>query len=1184
MKPRLCHLQNRALRGRHSTRGYALILVLGVLVLSALMVIVMLERSSSSLQSTVAYSQVAQIRSFSDMAVNLVQAQIWDATTTNQTTATPLAQRSTWASQPGAIRVYGTGTAAASIFKLYSSETMMTNNANLAADVPATWFSRPTEFTDLNEPVRDAGTSRYPIMDPGAAAANPGATGIANGFSIGAAAPVASGASANSGPMPVRWIYVLEDGTLCQLGDARIDRDTNPLIGRIAFWTDDETSKVNLNTASPTTAASAWDTPRGSSSGVTSSGEGRLAWNQPAQNEYQRYPGHPAMVSLRPILGDLGALGNSGFYDLTPRYRWGGSEDGAKSITVARTSLLTNKEDRLYVTNDELLFKSTPSGSRNAAGAAQVESLKFFLTSSSRAPELNLFGQPRVSIWPVSSSNLATRRTAFDNLIAFCSTIGGKAYYFVREFPLSTVQDYDNFPRNQQLYSYLQRMTAAQVPGFGGTTFLDKYGTDRDQILTEIFDYIRCTNLNETYEGKAAAFESYTPDMEGAFNAIGDIPAQAGAGFVVPIQIGSTRGGGRFPAITGGGLWFVQHLENPKMVESGSNTRQLQAALILKTTTPMHGFMPWQAKDVTFRIRNATMSFFVDGEPNIGGFPGGTTTSIDYAPFARSATGSSPGGYDGSLWPLARVVQWLGNSNATPFYSTNIPVGSSTTFSVLSGSVIIDIRVAGQVVQTYQLDFPAFAAMVLPTVDPKEEDSDFPGLPQAWWYARATNPSYMPIGGDILRSVELSHGDARLALMAETGLAAPFSDFERHEDYDDISKRFAHSMRGTDSRSFLWQGGTAGSYVAGLSYSVSGTTQQLNFGDVTKVSTKAFNYTSGPDIPSRITDLRAQGWSGDFDNGIGNFPDGSFLNKPDEGSDSASNTEIPYSRMKWETADGLFSPLRQVPSAVMFGSLPTGVKANVPWRTLLFCPNPSDPGHRGFNDPPDHLLLDLFRMPVVEPYSMSGPASTDGKINMNYAIAPFSYIRRASAWYAVLEALKVFAIPDTASATYKNTTNAATPNMRFSVDVDETLKQFETRFANNEIFGSATEICSLFLVPQGETLAGVSNLGVGGYWSKHRLTGDNSREKPYAELYPKLTTQSNTYRLHMRVQTIPKSDAAPASGADFVPRAEYRGSVLLERYLDLDDSRLTSNAVDPDDDCLNEIYKFRILETRRFSP
>ncbi len=36
------------------------------------------------------------------------------------------------------------------------------------------------------------------------------------------------------------------------------------------------------------------------------------------------------------------------------------------------------------------------------------------------------------------------------------------------------------------------------------------------------------------------------------------------------------------------------------------------------------------------------------------------------------------------------------------------------------------------------------------------------------------------------------------------------------------------------------------------------------------------------------------------------------------------------------------------------------------------------------------------------------------------------------------------------------------------------------------------------------------------------VTGDNLREKPYADLYPRLTTKSNTYTVHFRVQNAQK--------------------------------------------------------------
>src|SRR5690606_19158004 len=71
-----------------------------------------------------------------------------------------------------------------------------------------------------------------------------------------------SGAQTNRVPMPVQWMYILADGKLAAMtpGTTTIPDATtgNPIVGRVAFWTDDETSKVNINTASEGTF---WDRP-----------------------------------------------------------------------------------------------------------------------------------------------------------------------------------------------------------------------------------------------------------------------------------------------------------------------------------------------------------------------------------------------------------------------------------------------------------------------------------------------------------------------------------------------------------------------------------------------------------------------------------------------------------------------------------------------------------------------------------------------------------------------------------------------------------------------------------------------------------------------------------------------------------------------------------------------------------
>jgi hypothetical protein len=233
---------------------------------------------------------------------------------------------------------------------------------------------------------------------------------------------------------------------------------------------------------------------------------------------------------------------------------------------------------------------------------------------------------------------------------------------------------------------------------------------------------------------------------------------------------------------------------------------------------------------------------------------------------------------------------------------------------------------------------------------------------------------------------------------------------------------------------------------------------------------------------------------------------------------------------------GLFRPNRQVPSAIIFGTLPsrvfgglttTSATGGVPWCTLLFCPNPAandtNAVHPGFGvgasgtpgpedyppytTPPDHLLLDDFWMPIVEPYAISEPFSTAGKVNMNYAIVPFDYIHRSTALHAVMKSTRILAIPTIANdgtfglydgnsgfvlptalypngryyarspsvkPAYAHTSPAQSPydfGYRYGINLTATIDDVNSAFYQrfnvlHDIFRSASEICNIFLVPE----------------------------------------------------------------------------------------------------------------------
>jgi uncharacterized protein (TIGR02600 family) len=238
------------------------------------------------------------------------------------------------------------------------------------------------------------------------------------------------------------------------------------------------------------------------------------------------------------------------------------------------------------------------------------------------------------------------------------------------------------------------------------------------------------------------------------------------------------------------------------------------------------------------------------------------------------------------------------------------------------------------------------------------------------------------------------------------------------------------------------------------------------------------------------------------------------------------------------------------------------------------------------------LLADLFWMPVIEPYAISQPFSTAGKVNMNYRIEPFNYIQRETGLHAVMKSTKFMALPPADSRTYKpidpGNGGARTPDRRYFIDMAETLKAFEAKFDNNEIFRSATQICEMDLVPPKQSVSGMAT-----FWNSNTLTGDNLREKPYADIYPRLTTKSNTYTVHVRVQALKKS--AGSAPDVWNPKrdavlAEYRGSSLVERYIDVNDPRLpdfaelaTTNPKAPELN-IDQYYKMRVISTKRFSP
>lgn len=183
-----------------------------------------------------------------------------------------------------------------------------------------------------------------------------------------------------------------------------------------------------------------------------------------------------------------------------------------------------------------------------------------------------------------------------------------------------------------------------------------------------------------------------------------------------------------------------------------------------------------------------------------------------------------------------------------------------------------------------------------------------------------------------------------------------------------------------------------------------------------------------------------------------------------------------------------------------------------------------------------------------------------------------------------------------------------------------TIEQLERRFnfegdvpaALGGLMRTASQLCEIHLVPvnsqyntQEPVVADVKDnanpkppamtfgalrTGMQSFWNYNNLTGDNTRESPYANLYQKVTTRSNTYRVYFKVQTIRKSRKVPADQVDETNDtmgAEYQGSALIERYLDFDslDPAKVDYAADPfGKPSLEGYYRYRVLELKQFAP
>jgi hypothetical protein len=1450
-------------------RGIALVVVLALIAVLVLMAVAVHSISESELNAARVHSDGQEARQLSEVAVNIVMAQLRKATDQGRRA---IGER-TWVSQPGLVRCYERTTMSSEAYKLYSSLNMILRKPGqvesaLLADVPdAKWRQMKDQYVDLNAPVfrTDAsGNPRtlFPIVDPRAMSDKP--TESINGFSYrnkmlnGAnlEGVVLQGGDAQRVPMPVEWLYVLQDGSVGALnsggkfiGERQATRE-NPIVGRVAFWTDDESSKININTASEPTY---WTTPI-----FTHERDAGYARFQPANGEFQRYPGHPATTALSPVLfpgQTLNAEKKESIYQLIPKISTGGSVAGTQSYlngNVTAVDLNAARAERLFSSVDELLLAENRTPNLIGGSPVTAEWLQkagFFLTANSRSPEMNPFGLPKISIWPVSYRG-PDYRTGFDQLMLHCSTLlqssGKRSYIFQRGWADSLTQDVE-YGDNQVLLHYLRRLLSARIAGYSESdsdTFKAKYDKDLPQILIEIFDYIRGTNLcdsflaindekvlitgmskmlgYETGTTRRTGFKTFTDPLNyvtanGSANAVNGIAqgnGYPGHGQTIPSRWKGNgfevQGIGRFPTITEVGLhficcadntedadnpfakvydfigkpggrgaprkapttvtdpvtkkekkydrWFSNFPPSPKSNPLSSNTgpdlirypltqgypygpdkthpgyqkfnwnhqldadkplrpgfRRVQARLLLEFFVPAHGY-PAIQPELTVMVlglgklrlngvrlfpNDREILFTSNGDvPThnniIGGHGLGFNSLIGERYLPARAPMPPDNGWGNPLW-IIKPAQFLqtedlavnnynlvsnfvdvevGMDGSKPMLIDGSGASNPLQIEIWSGHIgrqVTSLETEARLVQTLQvpifdnsvqaptlvrnsLDYPknTKAEESISVHDPEpisfwtfyakgalgfnleaspifNKSSHYTsgqfgangdtmggrmykpngnaygagGVPYkgACFYgydypAPGVDRTFNPIigssstingaikaeemcGCDVVQSVLIAHGDYRNSASL---VNVPVSEWATHRYYG--KRRLAHNFKRL----------------------VTNTHPGFDYGGLQEpdkhLSAITVNYHQywSPDFPKFSEASKAAQKYEDYDNSF-LASDGAYINKPDEGNLNRvtfSNGVLPYLIHNTVNSAGtsFFSPNRMVSSPVMFGSLPSGVHGKVPWRTLLFRPQKNHFGaglSQGGVSPPDHLFLEFFWMPVVEPYAISGPMMTAGKVNMNYQMYPFTHIHRATGMHAVLAGSEFSAVPLSDAKTYHNDrgssgvfkdlyySDALGKIWHHDVDIEKTLSQFEARFSQGKAFVYPSEICSIYMVPKSLT-GQVSQERLENFWKQHRLTGDNVRERPYSSLYPRLTTRSNTFRVHCIAQTLKKARTSPPdrmTGEDRVT-GEYRGSTLIERYLDPSQSGMPDFADAQNTRTLDHFTQYRVIESKRF--
>lgn len=327
------------------------------------------------------------------------------------------------------------------------------------ANTTSVWISQPGQITTFVPPVGStSSTVAYPLHS-GAGSYND---------SVDTSADLNNGTNylitTATDKLRVKWIYARKDGTLemAPAAGAPSYSASNPIVGRFAFWADDESARINLNTA------------------------------------YTRN------ASISQV--NLGVF---------PTFFPSTSSTALNQLLAYRTG--TNSGHYLNTVNEARAVSATLASLINSNNGAN----RFLLTSFNRAPDLNMFGEPRIVL--TTQESLANGRP-YLKILADNYKDGDPGR--VQSDANGTIKYIDPVYYAQTVATLAKLITRTGWPYAPAAASLkDKYQTATgsrairaEAIAINIIDYVRAKEsaieLVQPTRGPISATGSYTLSME----------------------------------------------------------------------------------------------------------------------------------------------------------------------------------------------------------------------------------------------------------------------------------------------------------------------------------------------------------------------------------------------------------------------------------------------------------------------------------------------------------------------------------------------------------------------------------------------------------------------------------------------------------------------------------------------